>query len=112
MDILELFTTSATLFELVSVQQMLLNWKGKAMFFSGAKTGIIICYWARYGQISYSFILSTIVTMAYVSIILYDGEQTLMAVYLEKEENRKEKVKWISILDTLPIFVMIYDKCK
>jgi hypothetical protein len=28
------------------------------------------------------------------------------------EANIKEKKKWISVLDTLPIFVMIYDKAK
>jgi hypothetical protein len=36
----------------------------------------------------------------------------MMDVYYEKETNRKEKDKWIKILDTLPIFVMIYDKAK
>jgi hypothetical protein len=33
-----------------------------------------------------------------------------MDVVYEMEVNRKEKNKWISILDTLPLFVMIYDK--
>jgi hypothetical protein len=36
----------------------------------------------------------------------------MMEVYYEKELNRKEKDKWIKVLDTLPIFVMIYDRAK
>jgi hypothetical protein len=34
----------------------------------------------------------------------------MMDVYFEKELNRREKVKWLSVLNTLPYFVMIYDR--
>jgi hypothetical protein len=34
----------------------------------------------------------------------------MMELYFEKEENRKEKIKWLSVLNMMPFFVIIYDK--
>jgi hypothetical protein len=44
--------------------------------------------------------------------MVHDSEEVMFEIYVEKEINRKEKLKWISILDSLPIFVMIFDKAK
>jgi hypothetical protein len=46
----------------------------------------------------------------YGSVILYSSEVFMLAVYHEKEKNREEKNKWMSIMDKLPLFELIYDK--
>jgi hypothetical protein len=50
--------------------------------------------------------------MIFCFALLHDSEEVMLEIYEEREHNRKEKLKWISILDTLPIFVMIFDKAK
>jgi c-di-AMP phosphodiesterase-like protein len=88
------------------------NWKTKSLFFSAARLLIMISHILRYSSISVTYMLSTIFAIFFGCILLYDSEESMMDVYYEKEVNRKEKNKWMKILDTLPIFVMIYDKAK
>ena len=82
------------------------------MFFTSAKICQFFVYWVRYGGLSFSYTLGLTIVVAFCCISLYDAEETMMDLYYEKEENRKEKMQWISILDSLPIFVLIYDKTK
>lgn len=97
---------------MIAVQQVLLNWKIKSLFFASSRLSIYGIYWVRFDGLSFTNFLGQITTIIFCCILLYDSEQTMMDVYFQKEENRKEKVKWMSIMDTLPIFVMIFDKCK
>jgi hypothetical protein len=42
----------------------------------------------------------------------YEQEEAFMEIYEKNLQNEKEKLKWMSVLDTFPFFVVIYDKMK
>jgi hypothetical protein len=88
---------------------MQVNWKIKCMFYIVGRLFILVVYHFRFG-VSFIFASNTHLCITVACLILYDAEKTLMEVYLEKEVNRKEKEKWSTILNNLPIFVTIYDK--
>jgi hypothetical protein len=111
-EVLDNYTPIAIIYEILSCMQMLKNWKIRAMFFGFTRFIILCSYFCKYDHVSLSPILGTFWAILFGCILLYDSEESLMDIYTVKEENRKEKNKWISILDKLPIFMMIYDKAK
>jgi hypothetical protein len=48
----------------------------------------------------------------FMAIFYYEQEEAYMEIYEKNIQNEKEKKKWISILDTFPFFVVIYDNVK
>ena len=59
-----------------------------------------------------TYISNQTLTLVVGQLLMRDSEESMMGAYYEKEKNRKEKMKWISVLDNLPFFVLIYDKAK
>jgi hypothetical protein len=73
---------------------------------------ILYNYVFTIGDISSSYILCVGTTCVFISTFYYEQEAAFMEIYDMNTTNEKEKLKWISVLDTLPFFVVIYDKLK
>lgn len=98
------------MFQLIAVRQSILNWKMKTYFFLAARlVNVVFIAWEHNG-FCFTYLVAQAVSFVFCTLMLYDSEQAMMDLYYEKEENRKEKVKWLSVLNTLPFFVMVYDK--
>jgi hypothetical protein len=89
---------------------MLTNWKMKSLFYGTSRLMMVNTFSYTYGGLSVSYLLSTMLSYIFGSIILYSSEIFMLAVYHEKEKNHEEKNKWMNIMDKLPLFEMIYDK--
>lgn len=48
----------------------------------------------------------------FVSKFFHESEEAFYDIYIMNKENEKDKLKWMSVLDTFPFYVVIYDKMK
>jgi hypothetical protein len=82
----------------------------KTHFLAMSRISTILIIGYKHEGLSYTYFIGQLSTIFVVSIFFLDSESSMMEIYFEKEENRKEKTKWLSVLNMMPFFVMIYDK--
>lgn len=63
-------------------------------------------------SLSISFIMSTFLTVMFVAKFFHESEAAFCEIYSMNKDNEKEKIKWMSVLETIPFYVVIYDKMK
>lgn len=51
-----------------------------------------------------------VILWSYSVKIFLDQEKNFTNLYNINKTNEKEKLKWIQVLESLPFYIMIYDK--
>mmetsp|Transcript_30146 Transcript_30146/g.29432 ORF Transcript_30146/g.29432 Transcript_30146/m.29432 type:complete len:278 (-) Transcript_30146:1212-2045(-) len=103
------FSIMVPFFDMYYAEKTVLNWKYKSLTFFTGRNLVIICNLYYYGSLSPSFLLANYFTMGAIAFWYKEKEDAFLELYDMNKENEKEKLKWISIMDTLPFFIFIYD---
>ena len=61
---------------------------------------------------SFMFINANLAIISIIIILSWESENNFREIFIMNKDNEKEKVKWFSILDSLPFYIMIYDRIK
>eukprot|EP00347_Sterkiella_histriomuscorum_P016165 403354236 len=110
MSNIEAFSISIPSIQFVALMQTNINWKLKTYFYAFARLLLMAILYYKAGGMSQIYVLSQIVPVVLNCLLLRDFEVNLLEIYHMNLFNIQEKTKWLSILDNLPFFIVIYNK--